>query len=242
MSNFFVLGFLFGLRHALDADHISAVASIATRAGSIRETVRVGLAWGVGHALTLFVVCGAVLTIDARLNEDFGRALEFLVGIMLVGLGLDVVRRVVRDRIHAHAHRHCDHGIHFHVHSHGGDGPHVRSLHAHDHPTGLPKRAVVVGLMHGLAGSAGLLLLSVGTAETAFTSLIYVALFGIGSMLGMGALSLTIALPLKYGAQLMTWSYNAIHAAVGIGTVVLGVVIMAETVEAAWAVLAWPGR
>jgi len=229
MTAIFALGLLLGLRHALDADHIAAVATLATQARSLRETVRVGLAWGAGHAVTLFAAAGVVIAVDF---EDSGRiavAFEFAVGAMLVFLGLGVVRRVIRERVHAHAHHHARHDIHVHVHSHAGASGHGESAHAHAHPTGLLRRAALIGLMHGLAGSAALLLLGVGAAGTAAWALAYVALFGLGSILGMAALSITIALPLRRSAGLITWGYNGVHAAVGIFTTALGAVVLAET-------------
>ncbi len=233
MAYLFALGFLFGLRHALDADHLAAVATLATRANSVRETVRMGLAWALGHGVTLFAVCAVALALGAGFSDRLAGALEFLVGIMLILLGGDVVRRVIRERVHAHAHRHAGRDIHLHVHSHSKDHHHADSTHAHRHAPGLTGRALAVGLMHGLAGSAALLLLSMGTMESAATGLAYVALFGLGSMVGMAALSLTIALPLKRCANLVTWSYNGIHAAIGIGTIILGGVVVARTAEAA---------
>ncbi len=229
MTTIFAIGLLLGLRHALDADHIAAVATLATQARSVRETVRVGLAWGAGHAVTLFAAAGVVIALDLEESGRIAVAFEFAVGAMLVLLGLGVVRRVIRERVHAHAHRHSRHDIHVHVHSHAGADGHGESDHAHAHPTGLPRRAALVGLMHGLAGSAALLLLGVGAAETAAWALAYVALFGLGSILGMAALSITIALPLRRSAGLITWGYNGIHAAVGVGTTALGAVVLAET-------------
>ena len=136
MAYVFFMGLLLGLRHALDADHIAAVAALATRVRSVRETVRVGLAWGVGHGLALFAAAGVVIAVD---YEDSGRlaiAFEFLVGAMLLLLGLDVVRRVIRDRVHAHAHRHAGRNVHVHVHSHAGAGGHGEADHVHGMPAG----------------------------------------------------------------------------------------------------------
>jgi len=229
MTYVFFMGLLLGLRHALDADHIAAVAALATRVRSVRETVRVGLAWGLGHGVALFAAAGAVIAVDFEASGRLAVGFEFLVGVMLVLLGLDVVRCVVRDRIHAHAHRHAEHDVHVHVHSHAGAGGHGAAGHAHGHPAGLSRRAALVGLMHGLAGSAALLLISVGAMETAAYALGYAALFGLGSILGMAALSLTIALPLRLSAGLITWSYNGVHAVVGIATTVLGGALLAET-------------
>lgn len=227
------IGFLFGLRHALDADHIAAVASLATRSRSSRETVRMGLAWGLGHAATLFLVCAVVLAFDMGFPERIAQIAEFLVGIMLVALGADVVRRAIRERMHVHAHRHDGDGVHLHIHSHQGDGRHQESAHAHAHPAGLPKRAIAIGLMHGLAGSAALLLLSVGAVGSITFGLLYVALFGVGSMIGMAVLSFTIALPFRTFARGASWVLNGLNLVIGTGTVVLGGMVMYDTGAAA---------
>ena len=226
------LGFLFGLRHALDADHIAAVASLATRSRSVNDTLRVGIAWGLGHGLTLFAVSAVVLLMGVGFPERVAALAEFLVGIMLVGLGLDVVRRTIRERLHVHGHGHADNRYHVHIHSHAGEGRHENLRHEHEHPVGLPRRAAVIGLMHGLAGSAALLLLTLGTFDTVLVGLAYVALFGIGSMLGMAALSFTMALPLRRAARYTVWGMNGINAVVGIGTVALGVMVMVDSAPA----------
>lgn len=237
MGYFFALGFLFGLRHALDADHLAAVASLATRAKSARETLRMGLAWGLGHGVTLLAVCGVALAVGAGFSDRIAGALEFLVGIMLILLGGDVVRRAIRDRIHAHAHLHHGEKAHLHTHSHADEIARAQPDHAHSHRHSLTGRALAIGLMHGLAGSAALLLLSMGAMENAMMGLVYVMLFGLGSMIGMGALSLTIALPLRRCANLVTWGYNGIHLGIGVGTVALGGFIVSETATPAMALL-----
>lgn len=233
------IGFLFGLRHALDADHIAAVASLATRSRTTGETVRVGLAWGLGHAATLFLVCVAVLALDLGFPERVAHAAEFLVGVMLVALGIDVVRRALRDRLHVHAHRHGGANLHVHIHSHAGEGRHETSAHAHEHRTGLPRRAVMIGLMHGLAGSAALLLLSVGAVGGMTFGLLYVALFGIGSMAGMAVLSFTMALPFRIFARGASWALNGLNLVIGTGTAVLGGMLIFETGPAAATWLTW---
>src|SRR5712672_419302 len=162
------LGFLLGMQHALEVDHIAAVSSIAARRSDVGDIVKHGLTWGLGHTLTLFVFAGAALLLGHAIPVMLARPLETAVGIMLVGLGAHVLWRLWRDRVHFHRHRH-------------GDGFRWRTL--------------LVGLMHGMAGSAALLLLAVSQASSPAASLGYVALFGIGSMIGMGALSAMIAVP-----------------------------------------------
>lgn len=232
MIYIFLLGLLFGLRHALDADHIAAVAALATRAKSRRETVRTGIAWGLGHALTLFLVCAAVLLMDVGLPGDVALVAECAVGLMLVALGADVIRRTIRERIHVHGHAHGRDGYHVHLHSHAGEGSHAASAHRHVHRQGLPARALVVGLMHGLAGSAALLVIAVTEMASVADGLIYVALFGAGSMIGMAALSFTIALPMRRAARYLTYGFNGLNAAVGAGTTGLGAFLVWQTAPA----------
>lgn len=226
-----LLGVLLGMRHALDADHVAAVASLATRTTSGRETVRLGLAWGFGHTLTLVAVSVAVMLLGASFSGPVATMAEFAVGIMLVLLGADVVWRAVRERIHVHPHTHADGRIHLHAHSHAGEAkPHLHSRHQHAHRTGLPARALAVGLMHGLAGSAALLLLTVAAVERPALGIAYVLLFGLGSIVGMGLLSLAVALPLRALARHATPLLGGLHVFVGAGTMMLGAWIMAMLV------------
>jgi hypothetical protein len=178
------------------------------------------------------------MLMDIGFAENVARIAEFGVGLMLVGLGLDVIRRAIRKRVHLHGHTHDEAGYHLHLHSHRGDGAHAHSAHAHRHPKGLPGRALVVGLMHGLAGSAALLVLAVTELGNVALGLAYVLLFGLGSMLGMAALSFTIALPLRASARYATWGFNGLNVAIGGGTAALGVFVVLETAPAVLALVA----
>ena len=222
MGAVLLLGFLIGMKHALEADHVAAVASLAARGRSLPEALRMGAAWGLGHTLTLFTVGAVVLSIDTVLPERLAVMLELGVGVMLLWLGADVVFRLIRDRIHFHLHRHDDGTVHFHAHSHAGHGVHDTASHRHEHRPRLPLRALMVGCMHGMAGSAALILLTLGEIDSLPLALGYMALFGIGSMLGMAALSLAIALPLRRAARSLTWAHNALHGCIGLGTIGLG--------------------
>ncbi|ROR32534.1 hypothetical protein [Inmirania thermothiophila] len=217
------LGFLVGMRHAVEADHVAAVASLATGSASRRETVWKGVLWGVGHTLTLFAVAVAVLAGGATLTEETAQRLELAVGVMLVLLGLDVLRRLVRERVHFHAHAHEDGRVHLHAHAHRGEaGPHDPARHVHRHPAGLPLRALAVGMMHGMAGSAALLVLAAGAVGGTALGLLYVAVFGLGSILGMGLLSAAMSVPLAWSARALTWAHNGVQAAIGLLTLGLG--------------------
>jgi cytochrome c biogenesis protein CcdA len=226
------LGFLLGMQHALEADHIAAVSSIAARRTDIGDIVKHGLTWGLGHTLTLFVFAGAAILLGHAIPQNWSRPLETAVGIMLVGLGAHVLWRLGRDRVHFHRHSHGDGTVHLHAHSHAGQAPkqtvpHVRARHEHVH--GFRWRTLLVGLMHGMAGSAALLVLAVTQAASPAIGLSYVALFGIGSMIGMGALSSVIAVPLAVSARWLTSANRGLQGAVGVVTIAIGVMTIVET-------------
>jgi ABC-type nickel/cobalt efflux system permease component RcnA len=222
------LGFLLGMRHALEADHVAAVSSIAARRTDIGDIVRHGLTWGLGHTLTLFVFAGAAILLGHAIPQSWSRPLETAVGIMLVGLGAHVLWRLWRDRVHFHHHSHGDGTVHLHAHSHAREAPnetvpHVRARHEHVH--GFRWRTLLVGLMHGMAGSAALLVLAVTQAASPAIGLGYVALFGIGSMIGMGALSSVIALPLAVSARWLTSANRGLQGAVGVVTIAIMTIV-----------------
>ena len=230
MLSLMLFGFLIGMKHALEGDHIAAVAVLAADGGSLRHALKQGAAWGLGHTLTLFAFGALVIVLDASLPERFAYWLEFTVGAMLVVLGLDLLRRVVRDRIHFHTHGHGGGEVHLHAHSHRGETGHAQ--HRHRHTSSVPLRALFVGLMHGMAGSAALLLLTASTIQSPWLGLLYIALFGLGSMAGMAAFSVVIAVPLRASARGMTWMLNGLQAVVGATTIVLGAMTMAAVTGA----------
>lgn len=225
------LGFLLGMQHALEVDHVAAVSSIAARRTDVADVVKHGLTWGIGHTLTLFAFAGAALGLGQAIPENLARPIEGAVGIMLVGLGAHVLWRLWRDRVHFHRHSHGDGTVHLHAHSHAGETlAHARAPHAHRH--GFRWRTLLVGLMHGMAGSAALLVLAVSQASSVAAGLGYVALFGIGSMLGMGALSAVIAVPLALSARWLIWANSGLQGAVGVMTIAIGARTIVETVLA----------
>ncbi len=222
MTGILFLGFLIGMRHALEADHLAAVAVLATRAKSVRQALPLGIMWGLGHTLTLFAFGAAVIVLGTSIPAELALYLEGLVGVMLIGLGLDVLVRLVRKRIHFHIHGHGGGERHIHAHSHEGEGSHDAARHSHEHFKGMSLRALLVGMMHGLAGTAALVLLTMQGMETVSTRVVYIVLFGLGSMAGMGILSLVIAVPLRHAAHSMTWAYNGLSAVLGLFSIGLG--------------------
>jgi len=227
LASILLLGLFLGMRHALDADHLAAVASLATRSPSLAQTVRQGVAWGAGHTLTLLVCGGAVLALGLVVPLQAARALEVAVGAMLVLLGADVLLRVRRDRVHFHRHRHADGVEHFHAHSHRDErSPHEPAAHRHGHPRGFPVRALAVGMMHGMAGSAAIVLLGLEAMASVGWGLAYIAVFGLGSILGMALLSAAIAVPLRFSARLPTWTHGGVSAAIGAATLGIGLYLV----------------
>ncbi len=224
MFSILALGFLIGMRHTLEADHIAAVAALTARAGSVRQAVPLGLAWGAGHTVTLAAFALAVLVLDAAIPMELAGVLELAVGVMLIVLGADVLVRLVRERIHFHVHRHGG-AVHFHAHSHAGETVHQHD-HDHGHPRGFKVRAFLVGIMHGMAGSAVLIVLALQSVPSTAAGLTMIALFGVGSMLGMGLLTAVIAWPLGRWGRTLTWLHNAAKAGVGTLTIAVGTGIL----------------
>jgi len=226
-ASIFALGFLLGMRHATDADHIAAVATLVTRSRSVGETILQGAAWGTGHTLTLMVFGGVVLAAGLVVPERAAEALELAVGVMLVVLGADVLYRLWRKRVHVHVHRHADGAEHLHAHSHDGSpAPHDPTDHDHAHTRGMAKRALLVGMMHGMAGSAALIVLGLEALRSPALAFAYIAVFGLGSILGMLLLSAAVAVPLRLSSRRLGGAHNAFSAVVGLATLLLGCYII----------------
>ncbi len=221
------LGLLLGMQHALEADHLAAVASLAAHNRSKRNIIRHGAVWGLGHMLTLSVFAGVVVLSERAVSASLAEWLEFAVGITLILLGAGVLCRIIRERVHFHVHRHADGQVHLHAHSHARDGqPHRLSEHDHVHAGGFPLRSLLVGMMHGLAGSAALVVVAATALHSPLEGLIYVILFGLGSVAGMALLSVVIAVPLSLTANLLNWANRGLQGVIGLATMGLGSVII----------------
>jgi high-affinity nickel-transport protein len=189
------LGFLLGLRHAFEADHLAAVTSLSARVARRRDVLRIAGAWGLGHTLTL-AAAGTILVAAGVVwspSSGWARAGELVAGGVLVWLGADVIRRALRGRGAAAA------------------------------PTpALASRALLVGGLHGMEGSGAVVLVALPALHSATQAFVYLALFGAGSILGMLASSLLLALPLGYAARRFATGARAVQIAVGATSVIVG--------------------
>lgn len=230
MTAVLFLGFIIGLQHALEADHVAAISSLVSRRSGVGQAAKHGVIWGIGHALTLLIVTGAVFSLEVRFSDSLASWLEFCVGLLLVGLGGHVLFRLWRDRIHFHTHRHGDGTVHFHAHSHRSERTvHGISRHDHVHPNSGWVRTLLVGLMHGLAGSAALIVLTAATVGEPVNGMLFIVLFALGSIVGMAALSAVIAIPLSFTAQAMTRANCSLQFAIGIATASIGVFVIGQS-------------
>jgi hypothetical protein len=194
-----VAGLIVGARHAIEPDHLAAVAVLSAEGGPGRGRLRAalpGLWWGLGHALALAGVVGALLLVGAAVPPGLDAGLELLVGVMLVGLGLRGLLRA-RGAWVAAGQAASDGPTRPHAHgaaAHAHPGP---AAHLHLGPATLAARPLVVGLVHGLAGSGALLSAAALALPDTAGRLGYVLAFGLGSTLSMGALSGLLGLPLQ---------------------------------------------
>lgn len=190
----FLVALLLGLRHATDPDHLTAVSSLVLgrRRGGSRAAAVLGLAWGLGHAITLLALgLPFVLWRDA-LPARIQQAAEIAIGVLIVGLAIRLLIRWRRGCFHVHAHRHGD-VLHAHPHVH--EAPVHKHAGAHEHPHAealgrTPLAALAIGLLHGVGGSAGVGILLVGAIEDRTAAALALAVFAGATALAMGLATL----------------------------------------------------
>jgi ABC-type nickel/cobalt efflux system permease component RcnA len=206
------LGFVLGLRHALDADHLAAVSTFVSEERSVLRSMLVGVSWGMGHTAALLVFGLGVAAFRLALTPRLSQFLEFLVGLMLIFLGGNVLLRLFRGGA-LHAHRHQHNGVeHTHLHMHLG-----KEEHQHQHRTlRLGGRPFVVGVVHGLAGTAALMMLVVGALPSLLLAAGYILIFGVGSIGGMAAMSLMMSAPLVLAVERLQLVERLIRLAAGL--------------------------
>jgi len=216
-------GFVWGLHHALDPDHLVAVSTIVSEHKSVSRSSLVGTFWGVGHTSSLLLISLIVLLLRASIPENIARWMEAPVALMLVALGITTIIRAVRERgwrIHSHTHTHDESSPHTHLHIH------LEEEHAHQHRFfKIGKRPFVVGMVHGVAGSAALTLLVLSTIPSVALGLLYIGVFGVGSIGGMLLMSALIGLPFALTARRYAFINGGIRLVAGAFSIVYGLVL-----------------
>ena len=212
------LGFVLGLKHALDPDHMAAVSTIVSESKSMKRSSLIGTFWGLGHTLSLLCAGIVVIALKVQISERIASWMEFGVALMLILLGIRAVLKPLRGwKLHVHRHTH-DGGTHSHVHVHrpGEDE------HQHRHLIRSGARPFFVGMVHGMAGSAALMILVLTTLPSAFAGLIYIAVFGLGSVGGMLIMSSLISVPFILTRKRFNVLSEGLQVAVGLFSLSFG--------------------
>jgi hypothetical protein len=236
-----VIGFFLGMRHATDPDHVIAVSTIVSRERSIPKAGLIGILWGCGHTLTIAIVGTAIILFGAVIPPRAGLTMEFSVGLMLMLLGILNLTGAIKwlsekfspthppvAGAHAHIHEHGSR-VHFHWHSHSFAADHhaesltpPRWLRGPFERLGLfhALRPLLVGIVHGLAGSAAVALLVLSTIHQPRWAVLYLLIFGIGTIAGMMLITAVLALPFSFVGYPFAWLNRGL--VVGSGLLSLG--------------------
>ena len=208
------LGSLLGMRHALEPDHLTAVSTLVSEGHGTRRAAWLGVFWGLGHTFTLMLVGAALILLRVELPAVASDVFELCVAVMLIALGVRAIVVAAKLGPSGPVHTHAHHG---HVHSHRGAPAHV-----HIGTWTLARRPLLVGAVHGLAGSGAMTALVLTTLPTTAARLAYMVLFGIGSTLGMAALSGLLGWPLARAggrrgvARAISFAVGGISVALGL--------------------------
>ena len=242
-----VIGFFLGMRHATDPDHVIAVTTIVSRQRSTRRAALIGVLWGLGHTVTIFAVGTAIILFNVVIPTRLGLSMELSVGLMLILLGAwnlaDFLRSTpqispVGEELLVHSHSHS-HGEYIHTHSH----MHAPEGHTHTHlPTPLSRldrrlgriglyqwlRPLVVGIVHGLAGSAAIALLILASIRNSSWAIAYLLVFGVGTIAGMMLITISIASTFRYVGNRFQRFSQRLAMASGLVSLAFGLLVTYE--------------
>jgi ABC-type nickel/cobalt efflux system permease component RcnA len=243
------LGFFLGMRHATDPDHVIAVTTIVSRYRKISHAALIGAFWGVGHTLTILLVGSGIILFGWVIPSRVGLSMEFSVGLMLILLGVLNLTGMLQwitntfspaERIsglaHSHPHSHGDY-THTHPHQHDPEAhPHASEqtplgwFDRHFGRIGLYQvaRPLIVGLVHGLAGSAAVALLVLTTIRNPKWAVVYLLVFGIGTIAGMMLITGAMVLPFAYANKRFSWLNRGLRIASGLVSVAFGLFLVYE--------------
>jgi ABC-type nickel/cobalt efflux system permease component RcnA len=219
------LGLIFGLKHATEVDHVVAISTIISQHRSFFRAARVGILWGVGHTAALLVTGTIVLFLRITIPERVSNWLEFGVAVMILVLGTTALWRSLRKRAEVHLHRHSHDDVsHVHVHFHEATTQHGEEhTAAHSHSvTAIGIKPLLIGTMHGLAGSGPLTLLVLTQIKSPWTGLLYLSLFGVGSIVGMLLMSGLVGLPFALSARRLSGFHHRLQTAAALLSIAFG--------------------
>jgi ABC-type nickel/cobalt efflux system permease component RcnA len=241
-----LLGFLLGMRHATDPDHVIAVTTIVSRHRTPVAAALIGVLWGVGHTITILAVGVGIILFGWVIPPRVGLSLELSVGVMLIVLGLmnltGVFQRITESvapragspgAVHAHPHPHGDY-VHTHLHGHEPEAhphaPEATPLGRLDRRLGglglyQAVRPLIVGVVHGLAGSAAVALLVLTTIGDSIWSILYLLVFGVGTIAGMMLITAGIAWPAAYAGVQFARLPHRLRVASGVISLVVGLAL-----------------
>ena len=235
-----LLGFFLGMRHATDPDHVIAVTTIVARQRRVGAAALIGVLWGIGHTLTIVAVGGAIIVFGVVIPPRLGLTMELSVALMLILLGLLNVAGIMRwitaiaTPVHVHPHRHGDYAhSHAHgqtpaAHGHGEDDTPIARLDRRLGGLGLYQmlRPLVVGVVHGLAGSAAVALLVLATIPDPWWGIAYLVVFGAGTIAGMMLITAATALPFTYTVSRLAAVNRHLVLASGVASIGFGLFLV----------------
>ncbi len=208
-------GFLLGVQHSLDPDHVAAVSTLVSKNQNFRKSALAGAVWGIGHTAVLLIAGAILMLLKVEIPKPVAQTLELIVGLMLLYLGGGLLKKAAMGKVHIHKHSHG--GLeHVHLHSHQ-----ISARHEHFH------KPFLIGVVHGLAGSAGIMLLITAAMSSAAQGFLFTLIFGLGSILGMMISGMIISLPFRAAAkfQRLNLSFTILTAA---ATIAIGLNVIRE--------------
>jgi high-affinity nickel permease len=242
-----LIGFVLGMRHATDPDHVIAVSTIVSRERSLSKAALIGALWGLGHTITILAVGASIILFHLTISVRLGLTMEFAVGLMLILLGilnLSGVTKWMSEKFspahppvfgeHAHIHQHAA-KLHFHWHSHQpAEEHHGDSL---TEPAAVSRwldkpfaklgvfhslRPLLIGIVHGLAGSAAVALLVLATIQDPRWGVVYLLIFGVGTIAGMVLITMAISLPFSFAGNRFAWLNKSLVVGSGVLSLCFG--------------------
>ena len=183
---FMIGAFILGFSHAFEPDHMAVVSNYVHRSPSFMRSAVMGISWGSGHTVTLMIAGIILMVFKIAIPEHISGYFEYLIGLLLLGFGVNIFYRLIKSRTHIHLHDH-EGKKHLHFHSHAD-----QKDHEHSH------RSFLFGILHGLAGTSSLMLVVISSIDSYELGISFILVFGIGSIIGMLLFSLTLWLSFNF--------------------------------------------